>query len=89
MTTALPALHPFDDVAARYGLSLRSLVDAARARKFTHTRIGNQRYFTAEQLQAYLASRTVQAERPVDGLAGVRARRAQQARRRTTASPAA
>jgi hypothetical protein len=79
----LPPLHLFDDVAEAYRISLRELNEAARARQFEHTHIGAKRYFTDEQLQAFLNGRAVKAARADDGLAGVRARRA---RRRTRAA---
>jgi excisionase family DNA binding protein len=59
MSTALPELIAFETVAERWGLSLRSLRDNARARKFAHVRIGIGRYFTEDQLTAFLAARTV------------------------------
>ena len=59
MLTALPELIAFDTVAEQWGLSLRSLRDGARAKKFAHVRIGLNRYFTAAQLEAFLAARTV------------------------------
>ncbi|WP_433793964.1 helix-turn-helix domain-containing protein [Actinoplanes sp. CA-252034] len=59
MLTALPQLIAFEKVAEQWDLSLRSLRDGARARKFAHVRIGLNRYFTAPQLEAFLAARTV------------------------------
>lgn len=57
-TTALPTLHRFDEVAQTYGLSLRSMTDQARAYRFEHIHIGNARFFTPEQLTAFLKQRT-------------------------------
>lgn len=54
----LPVLHPFEEVAETYGISVRSLKDAAYALKFEHVQIGRRRYFTAAQLAAYLAANT-------------------------------
>ncbi len=72
----LPALHDFRDVARRYNISLRGLRLAAREKRFEHMHIGTQRYFTDEQLTAYLASRVVKAEKADDGLGEARAKRA-------------
>jgi len=81
--TALPTLHLFQEVAEQYRCSLRSLTDRAYRREFDHVRIGNQRYFTDEQLRAFLAQSTVLSRRAAD-LAATKARVA--ARRRRAAA---
>ncbi|XVU25776.1 helix-turn-helix domain-containing protein [Actinoplanes sp. CA-054009] len=57
--TDLPELIAFESVAEKWGLSLRSLKEQARAKKFTHIRHGQKRYFTPDQLDAFLGARTV------------------------------
>jgi hypothetical protein len=86
-TPGLPELYTFEEVSAEYKISLRTLSERAKAKEFEHTRYGNSRYFTAEQLQAFLASLKVS-----DGLESVRARRTRQQRRsprRTATTPRA
>ena len=87
MTTALPELITFETVAEKWGLSLRSLRDNARARKFAHVRIGLNRYFTAEQLESFLAARTVAtaADESKTSMAERRARRQARPARRPAA----
>ncbi|MEV4384365.1 helix-turn-helix domain-containing protein [Micromonospora sp. NPDC049580] len=60
--SALPNLTPLDEVAASLGIPPRRLADHARGRKFTHVRIGKERYFTDAQLEEFLASHTVAPE---------------------------
>lgn len=83
--TELPTMFAFEDVAEKYRLSLRSLKEAARARKFAHTRIGTQRYFTDAQLQAFLAARSVESTQDASR-DGMRDRRARRTQRRTAAA---
>jgi excisionase family DNA binding protein len=71
---ALPDLIPFEQVAEKWGLSLRGLKEGARARKFAHIHIGHDRYFTGAQLDAFLAARTV-ASAEDDAKDAMRARR--------------
>ena len=52
--TTLPQLTPLADVAALLRIPPRRLTDRARARQFTHIRIGKERYVTAEQLDLLL-----------------------------------
>ena len=85
MSDAMPTLHPFPEVAEKYGFSLRSLNDGARQRKFAHTRVGVKRYFTDSQIEAFLAARTVAADRDTS-MDGARARLERRQRR---AAPAA
>lgn len=82
---ALPTMFAFEDVAKQYGLSLRSLLDSARAKAFTHTRIGSKRYFTSTQLDAFLAARAVESKQDTS-LDAMRSRRARRARRSSAAA---
>ncbi|TDC59802.1 hypothetical protein E1258_16820 [Micromonospora sp. KC207] len=52
--TTLPQLTPLADVAKLLRIPPRRLADRARARQFTHIRIGKERYVTAEQLDLLL-----------------------------------
>ena len=61
--TLMPRLTPLRDVADRLGIPLRRLTDRARGRQFTHVRIGKERYFTDDQLEAFIASFTVASDR--------------------------
>ena len=85
-TSTLPRLHPFPEVADRLGISLRTLREQSWAKRFTHVRIGRERYLTDEQLDAFIAAFTIAsagASERADALAasGGRARRS---RTRTT-----
>lgn len=80
--TTLPTLHPFPDVARKLGISLRGLRERARARRFTHVRIGAERYFTDDQLAEFLAASTVTTKRD-DDLAATRERVERQHARRS------
>lgn len=55
----LPRLHPLEEIAERYRISLISLRRRARARAFEHIRIGKKRYLTDEQIRLLLQSATV------------------------------
>lgn len=81
--TAPPELYTFDDVAERYGLSLRSLKDHARERKFAHTRFGKGWYFTGAQLEAFFAAREVKSTEDV-ALERMRRNRDRRQQRRST-----
>lgn len=87
--TEVPDLYQFEDVAERLNIPVRRLKDAARARKFEHVRIGVCRYFTPEQLAAYLQANTQGAVEPADLDADLDAARAQHQRtqRRRQRSP--
>lgn len=70
----LPRLIPIEVFAEENNINLRLLQDSARRREFAYTQIGKRRYFTEEQLKAYLRGQAVDAERPKDDLADVRVR---------------
>lgn len=59
MTQALPRLHLLEEVAQTYRLSLIGLQRKARAKSFTHIRIGKKRYLTDEQVLSLLQGATV------------------------------
>ncbi len=84
----LPDLHLFEDVAAKYQLSLRGLKDGARARKFEHIQIGKLRYFTDEQLGKFFAAHKV-GRAEDKALAAMRDRRARRRPRQNARSAAA
>jgi hypothetical protein len=84
-SASLPPLYSFDQVVQTYGLSMRSLMKDAYAKKFEHTHIGSSRYFTAEQLAAFLNARKITAMSN-DGLDAVRDRLARRRARRPTSS---
>ncbi len=73
--TELPKLHTLEEVAEEYGLSLRSLKDGARARRFPHVRFGNRRYLTPDQVDALIKAKTEQPPED-EAMDKVRARRA-------------
>lgn len=73
MTTTLPHLHTLEEVAEKYGLSLRSLKDQARRKAFRHIHFGNERRLTDAMLAELLAKYTVAPESD-DELASVRDR---------------
>ncbi|TDC82422.1 hypothetical protein E1193_11780 [Micromonospora sp. KC606] len=56
---ALPRLHLLEEVADRYRLSLIGLQRRARAKGFTHIKIGKKRYLTDEQVLSLLSEATV------------------------------
>ena len=60
-----PRLHTLAEVAARYGLSLRSLRERARAGLITHIHLGRERYLTDEMVSDLLARSTITATAPV------------------------
>lgn len=62
--TPLPQLTPLADVAELLKIPPRRLADRARAKQFSHVRIGKERYVTATQLDALLATFTVDQETP-------------------------
>lgn len=87
MTTALadiPRLHPLPVVAAQLGVSLRSLRERARARRFAHVKIGRERYLTDSQLAALIEAHTVTTPRD-DALAATRERQRRRRRRAAAA----
>ncbi|WP_431728239.1 hypothetical protein [Verrucosispora sp. TAA-831] len=61
---SLPNLTPLADVAKLLGIPPRRLVDRARARQFSHIRIGKERYVTDPQLEALFATFTEEKETP-------------------------
>ncbi|MEU8329846.1 hypothetical protein [Micromonospora sp. NPDC048839] len=56
---ALPQLHLLEEVATKYRLSLIGLRRKARAKGFTHIKIGKQRFLTDEQVLSLLQGSTV------------------------------
>lgn len=60
-TTTLPHLHLLEEVAEKYDLSVISLRRRARAKGFTHIKIGKKRYLTDEQVVGLLKTCTVSA----------------------------
>lgn len=60
----LPQLTPLADVARLLRIPPRRLADRARARQFTHVRIGRERYVTAEQLAELIKTYTVSQQSP-------------------------
>ncbi|MGC4769238.1 hypothetical protein ACLQ25_09685 [Micromonospora sp. DT44] len=93
MTTplsALPNLTPLGEIAAKLGIPPRRLADRARNRKFTHVRIGKERYLTDEQLAAFLASHTVSTEAapPSDREQAIQQTRERVTRQRARRQPA-
>lgn len=78
--TEVPDLYLFEDVAERLNIPVRRLKEAARARKFEHVRIGICRYFTPDQLAAYLRANTQGAAETSDVDADLDAARAQHER---------
>ncbi len=54
-----PTLFLLRDVAAKTGISERSLADAARANKMPHYKINGRRYMSQPQIDAYLAASLV------------------------------
>jgi hypothetical protein len=60
----LPQLTPLADVAKLLRIPPRRLADRARARQFTHIRIGKERYVTGPQLDELLKTYEVAPESP-------------------------
>ncbi|WP_420123868.1 hypothetical protein [Nakamurella sp.] len=58
---ALPRLHLLEEVAQQYRLSLIGLQRRARAKSFTHIKIGKKRYLTDEQVLSLLQGATVKS----------------------------
>jgi len=58
---ALPRLHLLEEVAQQYRLSLIGLQRRARAKGFTHIKIGKKRYLTDEQVLSLLQEATVKS----------------------------
>lgn len=71
--TSPPVLHSLPDVAKKYGLKLRPLLERARRREFTHVHFGRERYMTDDQLKEFLAANTVTQARD-EALEAIRAR---------------
>ncbi len=60
MTTTLPTLFTFEEIAAKYELSLRGMKEGARAGRIEHIRLNRQTFaMRPEQIERFLAARTV------------------------------
>jgi hypothetical protein len=81
----LPSLFTFEEIAERYGYSLRGMKDDARDGKFEYTRRGKTWRMTPAQVEAFIALHACRPSEDTDPLAGVRARHA----RKRDQSPAA
>lgn len=62
-TLSIPRLIKFQDAAEQLGISLRSLRERSWKRQFDHVKIGKERYFTDEQLRAFIDASTVTSAR--------------------------